>query len=201
MSILESMKKITSIGQDASENIAKAFEGLTGENTEVQFLGTRFVPVEYLPEQFGDETCKIVRIDFNGVLSGRTLMILPKEDAVKLEKLLLLDILWDSLVNKVELPDYSEMEVSLIGEVANIVVAAFLNVFANTLEDEINITPPEFIEDSGFSVVESLILEMGDNLDIALVFDNKIDIVGKFPIKCNLLILINPETVENLNIL
>ncbi|WP_292461027.1 chemotaxis protein CheC [Methanothermococcus sp.] len=201
MSILESMRKITNIGLVASENIAKTFSELTSENTEVQFLGTRFVPVEFLPEQFGDETCKIVRIDFNGILSGRCLMILPEEDSVKLEKLLLLDILWDSLINKSKLPDYSEMEISLIGEVANILVAAFLNVFANSLNDEIDITPPEFIKDSGFSVVESLITEIADDTDIALVFDNKIDIIGKFNINCNILILINPQTIENLDIL
>ena len=199
MSILESMKKITNIGRDASDNIAKTFSELTGENVEVLFLGTRFVPVEHLPEQFGDETCKIVRIDFNGVLSGRTLMMLPEEDAVRLEKLLLLDILWDSLVNRSDLPDYSEMEVSLVNEVANIVVAAFLNVFANALNDEINITTPEFIKDSGFSVVESLIIEMEEDLDISLVFDNKIDIVGKFPVNCNILVLISADTIENLD--
>ncbi|MDK2790560.1 MAG: chemotaxis protein CheC [Methanothermococcus sp.] len=199
MSILESMKKITDIGRKASENTAEAFSGLTGENTEVYFLGTRFVPIEYLPEQFGDETCKIIRIDFDGVLAGGALMILPEQDSVKLEKLLLLDMIWDSLVYNQELPDYSEMEVSVIGEVANIVVAAFLNVFANALGDEINITTPEFIRDSGYSVVESLVLEMADDLEVALVFDAKIEIVGRFPINCNILILINQETLKNLD--
>lgn len=77
-------------------------------------MGTRFVPIEYLPEQFGDETCKIIRIDFDGVLAGGALMILPEQDSVKLEKLLLLDMIWDSLVYNQELPDYSEWKSQLL---------------------------------------------------------------------------------------
>ncbi|HIP17562.1 MAG TPA: chemotaxis protein CheC [Methanothermococcus okinawensis] len=199
MGILDSMRKLIDIGHDASENIARSFSELTGEMTDVQFLGVRFMPLEFLTEQFDDRTYKVVRIDFNGVLSGKSLMLLPEEDAVKLEKLLLIDIIWDSLVDKSDLPDYKEMEVSVMGEVANIIIAAFLNVFANALNSEINITTPEFIKDSGFSVVESVVVEMAEKLDIALIFDNKINILGRYPINCNILILIDPETIEQLD--
>ncbi|GBF36933.1 MAG TPA: chemotaxis protein CheC [Methanothermococcus okinawensis] len=199
MGILESMRRLINIGREASENIAKSFTELTGETTDVQFLGVRFTPLEFLAEQFDDRIYKVVRIDFEGVLTGKSLMLLPEEDAVKLEKMLLIDILWDSLVNRSELPDYKEMEVSLMGEVANIVVASFLNVFANALNSEINITTPEFVKDSGFSVVESLVVEMAEKIDIALIFDNKITILEKYPINCNILILIDPETIEQLD--
>ena len=199
MGILDSMRKLIDIGHDASENIARSFSELTGEMTDVQFLGVRFMPLEFLTEQFDDRTYKVVRIDFNGILSGKSLMLLPEEDAVKLEKLLLIDIIWDSLVDKSDLPDYKEMEVSVMGEVANIIIAAFLNVFANALNSEINITTPEFIKDSGFSVVESVVVEMAEKLDIALIFDNKINILGRYPINCNILILIDPETIEQLD--
>jgi len=199
MGILESMRKLISIGREASENIGRSFTELTGETTDVQFLGVRFIPLEFLVEQFDDRIYKVVRIDFEGILKGKSLMLLPEEDAVKLEKMLLIDILWDSLVNKSELPDYKEMEVSVMSEVANIVIASFLNVFANAFNSEINITTPEFIKDSGFSVVESLVVEMAEKIDIALIFDNKITILGKYPINCNVLILIDPETIEQLD--
>ena len=199
MGILESIRRLIDISREASEGIAKSFSELTGEKTDVQFLGIRFAPLEFLTEQFDDRIYKVVRIDFDGILTGKSLMLLPEEDAVKLEKILLIDILWDSLVNRSELPEYSEIETSVMNEVANIVVAAFLNVFANALNSEINITTPEFIKDSGISVVESLAKEMEEKIDIALIFDNKINIIGKSLINCNILILIDPITIEQLD--
>jgi chemotaxis protein CheC len=126
--------------------------------------------------------------------------MINEEDSVKLEKLLLLDLVWDGLVNKTELPDYKEIEESVLNEVANVVLASFLNVFANALNSEINITTPEFTKDSGFNIVESLVLQMADKgIENAMVFDNKIDIVGRFPIKSNIFIMIDPEKLENLD--
>ncbi|MBA2861950.1 chemotaxis protein CheC [Methanococcus maripaludis] len=200
MGVIETINKIVDIGKDAAENTANAFTGLTGEDTDIHFTGLRFVPVEYIPEQFSDETCKVVRINFDGILSGTSVLMVNEEDSIKLEKLLLLDLVWDGLVNKTELPDYAEIEESVLNEVANVVLASFLNVFANALKSEINITTPEFTKDSGFNIVESLVLEMADKgIENALVFDNKIDIVGRFPIKSNIFILIDPEKLENLD--
>jgi len=200
LGVIDTVNKLISIGRDAAENTANAFTGLTGETTDIHFTGLRFVPVEFIPEQFTDETCKVVRINFDGILSGTSVLMLNEEDAVKLEKLLLLDMIWDGLINKTELPDYKEIEESVINEVANVVLASFLNVFANALKDEINITIPEFTKDTGFNIVESLVLEMADRgIENALVFDNKIEIVGRFPIKSNIFILIDPEKLENLD--
>uniref|UniRef100_A9AB13 CheC, inhibitor of MCP methylation n=1 Tax=Methanococcus maripaludis (strain C6 / ATCC BAA-1332) TaxID=444158 RepID=A9AB13_METM6 len=200
MGVVETINKLVDIGKDAAENTANAFTGLTGESTDIHFTGLRFVPVEYIPEQFSDETCKVVRINFDGILSGTSVLMINEEDSIKLEKLLLLDMVWDGLVNKTELPDYAEIEESVLNEVANVVLASFLNVFANALKSEINITTPEFTKDSGFNIVESLVLEMADKgIENALVFDNKIDIIGRFPIKSNIFILIDPEKLENLD--
>ncbi|WP_423792169.1 chemotaxis protein CheC [Methanocaldococcus indicus] len=199
MSLLEPINKLIEIGREASENMANAFMELTGENVEVYFLGLRFALIEYVPEQFGDINYKAARIDFNGILKGKSLILIPEQDSVKLEKLLLLDILWDSLVHKEQLPDYEEMEKSLINEVGNIVISSFLNVFANRLNGTINITPPEFIKDIGFSIVEALIAEVAEKTDIVLLFDNKIEIIGRFPLKCYLLIIIEPESLERLD--
>ncbi|WP_048058454.1 chemotaxis protein CheC [Methanococcus maripaludis] len=200
MGVIDTINKLVDIGKDAAENTANAFTGLTGENTDIYFTGLRFVPIEYIPEQFDDETCKVVKINFDGPLSGTAVLMINEEDSVKLEKLLLLDFVWDGLVNKAELPEYSEIEESVLNEVANVVLASFLNVFANALKSEINITTPEFTKDSGFNIVESLVLDMADKgIDNALVFDNKIDIVGRFPIKSNIFVLIDPEKLQNLD--
>ncbi|MCS3900413.1 chemotaxis protein CheC [Methanococcus voltae] len=200
MGVIDAIKKITEIGQEAAENVGDSFTGLTGQSTDVSFLGTRFVPLERLPEQFSEDYCKITKIDFDGILTGNSMLILPEVDAVKLEKLLLLDLIWDSLTNKTDMPDYKEMESSVINEVANIVLAAFLNVFANELNGEINITTPKFAKDAGFNVVESLVIELMErNVEYALVFDTKIEVVGRFPLNCNILIMINPETINNLD--
>jgi len=40
---------------------------------------------------------------------------------------------------------------------------------------------------------------MAEQIDIALIFDNKIHILGKYPINCNILILIDPTTIEQLD--
>ncbi|ABR54167.1 CheC, inhibitor of MCP methylation [Methanococcus vannielii SB] len=199
MGVVETINKLISIGKDAADNTAKSFSGLTGENADIHFTGLRFVPVEFIPEQFTDETCKVVRINFDGILSGTSVLMINEEDSVKLEKLLLLDMIWDGLINRTELPEYSEIEESVINEVANVVLASFLNVFANALKDEINITTPEFTKNTGFNIVESLVLEMADKgINNALVFDNTIDIVGRFPVRSNIFILIDPEKLENL---
>jgi len=200
LGVIETINKLVDIGKDAAENTASAFTGLTCETTDIHFTGLRFVPVEYIPEQFSDETCKVVKINFDGILSGTSVLMINEEDSVKLEKLLLLDLVWDGLVNKTELPDYEEIEESVLNEVANVVLASFLNVFANALNSEINITTPEFTKDSGFNIVESLVLEMADKgIDNMLVFDNKIDIIRRFPIKINIFIMIDPEKLENLD--
>ncbi|ADG13200.1 chemotaxis protein CheC [Methanocaldococcus infernus] len=199
MSLLKPIFKLIEISKEAVSNMEGAFSELTGENVNIFFLGLRFALIDFVPEQFGEEFYKSVRIDFNGALSGKSLILIPEKDAVKLEKLLLVDILWDSLVHKSDLPDYEELESSLIGEVGNIVVSAFLNVFANKLKDEINITPPEFIKDVGFSIVESVIAEISEKSDVVMLFDIKVEIIGKFPIKCYLLILIDPDSLSKLD--
>ena len=199
MSFIKPINRLIELGKEATENMAKSFMELTGENVEVYFLGLRFALVEFVPEQFGDEPYKAVRIDFNGVLTGNGLILLPEKDSVKLEKLMLLDILWDSMVSKSELPDYEEMESALIGEVGNIVISSFLNVFANELNGVIDITPPTFIKDMGFTIVESLIAEIAEKTDIVMLFDTKVEIVGRFPLKCYLLIVIDPDSIKKLD--
>lgn len=199
MSLLQPIHKLIDISKEATENMAKAFMELTRENVEVYFLGLRFALVEFVPEQFGDEQYKAARIDFSGVLDGKGLILLPEKDSVKLEKLMLIDILWDSMVSKTDLPNYEEMESALIGEVGNIVISSFLNVFANRLNGTIDITPPTFIKDIGFTIVESLIAEIAEKTDIVMLFDTKVEIIGRFPIKCYLIITIDPESLERLD--
>ncbi|ENN96250.1 MCP methylation inhibitor CheC [Methanocaldococcus villosus KIN24-T80] len=199
MGFIKPINRLIKLGKEATENMAHSFMELTGENVEVNFLGIRFALIEYIPEQFGDENYKAARIDFEGVLSGKGLILIPEKDAIKLEKLLLIDILWDSLVSKSELPDYEEMERSLIGEVGNIVITSFLNVFANRLNGVINFTPPEFIKDIGFTIVESLITEVAEKTDVVMLYDTKVEIIGRFPLKCYLIIIVDPESIKKLD--
>ena len=76
--------------------------------------------------------------DFNGILSGRAMLLFPEKQSMNLVRLLLKD--------EVPLEMMSELEKEALTEVGNIILNACFGTVANTLTFELNSTLPEFVQ-------------------------------------------------------
>ena len=76
--------------------------------------------------------------DFNGILSGRAMLLFPEEQSMNLVRLLLRE--------EVPLEMMSELEKEALTEVGNIILNACFGTVANTLTFELDSTLPLFVQ-------------------------------------------------------
>lgn len=133
-----------------------------------------------------------VYLNLEGVPSGYLISLFPKRSAKKISSILLDGIEENSS------EDFTEMDISTISEVGNIITSLFIDGWANLLESEINMSIPYTVNDNGSSVLTSLITEVAKDHDYAFLFNSLIHTPNR-DIKCELYLV--PENNSLTNVL
>ncbi len=165
------------MAEQGAEEVAKAATTLTGIDTSVEIRRLNFVSLETIPEELGDEMRIGVAFEFDGMPSGYLLFLFDQESAQEVVNAMVPQVSDETATASDEA--FSEMEISAITELGNIMASGFLDGWANVLDTTIDHSTPEFIYDIGPAAIDPVIIQLGETQDYAFVFDTQIVADGR----------------------
>lgn len=120
---LDALREVANIG---AGHAATALSQMTGSRIMVTVPRLQIAPLEDVPELLGnpDEVVAAVLMHMLGDLTGRTLLLFPRDDALRLSEILLARPRGGSHV-------FGELEQSALKEAGNILSAAYMNALAD----------------------------------------------------------------------
>jgi len=192
---LNKLVKLNHMAKEGAGNVAANLSQMLGIDVEMRVSKIEFVDIPDLPEAIGDVEVVGVYLMFYGVPSGFLVVLFPTSSAKKISQMLLMGIEENGS------DGFSEMEISAISEVGNIITSSFIDGWANLLKSEINISTPQTIHDIGSAVIDPVLIEIGKQVDNAFVFNSMISAKNE-DIHCELYVFPDldklMEAIENI---
>lgn len=155
-----------------AETVAANLGAMTGIETDVAVSHLDFVPVEDVPGVMAADQHVGTVFQFSGAMDGY-LAVLFEEDAAS------------TIASALAPGEPGEaMRRSAIEEIGNITASGFVDGWANALDTTIDHSVPDFVDDMGRAVLESIAVELGMSQEFAYVFD--VVITADEPMTCRL---------------
>ncbi|MFB6268440.1 MAG: chemotaxis protein CheC [Halobacterium sp.] len=146
---LDSLASFSQTGDRGGERAADSLETLTGVPANCDLSRTTLVDADGLVSFLGDASTRIA-VPFDGALSGRAVVSFEKAFAAEVAEAL-------------------GMGSGALPEVANILTSGFVDVWAESSADTIDIRPPEPVDGDDVFVPDAVVSE-----DAAVVFESQI---------------------------
>ena len=184
---LDALREISNVGLG---NAATALSQLTGQTIHLEVSRVTVTDTAGIAGLIGDGGRMVVGIYLRmlGKAQGNILMVFPGEDAGRiLEKLL------PGKVSRGNSP--TELELSALKEVGNILASAYLNALGEMLRMPLIPSVPHLCIDSAGTVIESALSTFGEAGEVTLMLDTEFfskdeRICGRF------FLLPSPSSVE-----
>jgi len=159
------------LAKEGAGNAAGQIGMMTGLDTDVDISRLRFVPLEGVPRQVGDDRFVGVVFELKGMPSGYLVVLFDEASA--------------KTVASSMMPGGSSDEAGIgtmtegaIKELGNIMTSGFIDGWANVLGTSIEHTPPNFVHDMGSAIMSPVVGKLGKQQDYAFVIDSTIEIDG-----------------------
>ena len=170
--------------------ITHAISGLSemvGQPVRTTFLAPRILPASQVSSLVGDPEDQMVAIHIGveGDASGHIMVVFQPQTAIDLLKLLLGT---DSSFEE----GLSELEISAMGEMGNIMGAYFLSALGDATGVKLRPTPPTVMMDMAAAVIDAAVADLMIHADDVLVVDTRFGTTDK-QIRGVFLVLPNPE--------
>lgn len=151
--------------------VSDQLEMMTGLETEVTVSHLNFVPIEEVPNTIDTDTYTGTVFQFEGPMDGFLSVLFDRSTA-------------DSVVSAMVPGDDvdTEMQQGALEELGNITASGFIDGWANALDTTIDHSVPDFVEDMGRALLESIAARLGQSQDFAYVFD--VVITADEPMEC-----------------
>jgi chemotaxis protein CheC len=183
---LDAIKEICTI---ASATAATALSQVLNKRITMKVPEIRIVPIEVATNIMGTPNSIVAGVysrllgDFNGGL----LLTFPRNDVI---------LLVDRLVGNPEKShSLSELDVSAICEIGNVIAAAFVNAIARMINKTILISVPKLAFDMLGAIVDFILIELAENAEHALILKIEFEDVPK-TISGHFFILPNPGSLQ-----
>lgn len=152
---LDALREVANMG---AGHAATALSQLTKNRIMVSVPRLQIVPLEDVPEMLGnaDEVVAAVLMHMLGDLTGRTLLIFPRDAAMRLSEILLRREPGSSSV-------FGELEKSAIKEAGNILCAAYMNALADFMGMMLLPSVPSLVIDLCAAVLTSAQTNFGSD--------------------------------------
>lgn len=173
---LSTFIRLTAAG---AETVATNLEMMTGIETDVAVTHLDFIPIKNVANTIDESEYLGTVFEFDGAMDGYLAVMFEAAGA--------------STVTKALLPAEAEgeaMEQSAIEEIGNITASGFIDGWANALDTTIDHSVPDFVDDMGRAVLESVAVQLARSQEFAYVFD--VSITAGEPMNCRLFAF--PET-------
>lgn len=129
---------LTEIGNIGSGNAATALASLLNTVVDIEIPSIKLIDFDQVPDYLGgaDQSAIGVTITLEGDIQGMMLQIMQKEFASRL-----INTFYEKELSSLD--DITDMDLSVVREMANITTAAYVNSISTMTDTYINITPPE----------------------------------------------------------
>lgn len=160
---LDALKEVGTIG---AGNAATVLSTLLGRRIPMTVPQARLLPLTEVVDALGGAEKEVVGIctAVSGDAKASILFLLPLERARHLVHLLLHQ-------EEGEGGAFSDMEQSALGEVTNILTGAYLQALSEMTHLQFHPTVPAFAHDMAGALVDSILSEIGQVADYALLID------------------------------
>ncbi|MFB6122462.1 MAG: chemotaxis protein CheC [Haloferacaceae archaeon] len=167
---LSAFIRLTAAG---AETVATNLETMTGIETDVSVSHLDFVPVEDVANVVDAEEYVGTVFQFTGTIEGFLAVMFAADGA---------NAVADALVPG----DAGEegLRRSAIEEIGNVTASGFVDGWANAMGTTIDHSVPDFVDDMGKAVLESIAVQLGQSQEFAYVFD--VTITAGEPLTCRL---------------
>ncbi|WP_435126215.1 chemotaxis protein CheC [Halobaculum sp. D14] len=145
----------------AADNITM----MTGTETDVDVSRLRFVPVQDVPSEVGDETVAGTIFELHGEPSGFLAILFDEASAEEVAA---------GMIPTETDPGIGDMEKGALRELGNIMTSGFIDGWANVLGTSIEHTPPQFVHDMGSAVMSPLVSRLCRRQDHAFIIDSTV---------------------------
>ncbi|UWG48033.1 Chemotaxis protein CheC, inhibitor of MCP methylation [Halanaeroarchaeum sp. HSR-CO] len=166
---LSTFIRLTAAG---AETVATNLEAMTGIETDVAVSHLDFIPVEDVPGVVEADQHVGTVFQFSGAMDGYLAVLFEDQAA-------------NTITGALTPNDPDEaMRQSAIEEIGNITASGFVDGWANALDTTIDHSVPDFVDDMGRAVLESIAVELGMSQEFAYVFD--VVLTADEPMTCRL---------------
>ncbi|AAR36591.1 chemotaxis protein CheC [Geobacter sulfurreducens] len=162
---LDALKEVSNIGV---AHAATALSQLIGKGITLQVPKVHLMKITEVPEAFGGAERIVVGIYLQmlGDARGNILIVLPRESALKLLSRLLPR-------EKSEGSLLTELEISALKEVGNILASAYLNALGALMRKTLIPSVPVLSFDMAGAVIDYVLIELGEVGDLALMVETE----------------------------
>lgn len=183
---------LTEIGNIGSGNAATALAGLLNTPVDIEIPNICLLDYTKVPEYLGgpDNTALGMTIEVEGDLNGMMLQIVEKDFASRL-----INTFYEK-----ELTDFdsiTDMDISVLREMANITTAAYVNSIAKMTNTFINIAPPKDFIDSIGNILAIPSTEYHD-LDHQVLFIDERLCFAHTEVKCAMILILEIDSMKTL---
>jgi chemotaxis protein CheC len=184
---LDALKELTNIGMGKA---AQALSQMIDKRVNISVPAAKVVQLKNVAENLGGCETEVgcIYIDMVGDISGSTLFIFDRKSAIFLGRILQGN-------EEDESEEFSELDISALMELGNVVANMYLNVIAEMLALDVRPSVPNFSFDLLGAVIDLILIEIARDSNSAMLLDTRIDVSDK-EIKGNFLILPDNKTLQ-----
>lgn len=177
-----------------NEGALKASQSLSqiiGRQISVSFPESSFVQIAVVPETLGGEELTVggIYVGITGDVTGGMLMVLPREQLIRLYNLLLRR-------PPETATDLAEVDFSAVAELGNILSASFANALSDATKLSVVSAPPEISIDMCASVIDTVIARFNEPGDRILLTKTLVYLDGSEEVVCDLLMFLDPDSMR-----
>lgn len=161
---LDALREVANIG---AGHAATALSQMIGEIIMISVPTINVTRLEDVPPLVpeGDEPVAAVLMHMMGDLTGRTLLVFPRQTALRLAELL--------LRRSARSEDFSELERSAIKEAGNILSSAYMNALSDFMGMMLMPSPPSLAIDLSSTVLTTAYVQFGSDKDFVFCVESE----------------------------
>lgn len=163
---LDALREVANIG---AGHAATALSQMTGGTIMISVPTINVAPLEEVPPQISapEEPVAAVLMNMMGDLTGRTLLVFPKQTAKRLAELMLRRPLGTPE------GDLTELEQSALKEAGNILSGAYMNALSDFMGLMLLNSPPSLAIDMSTAVLTTAYLQFGSDRDFVFCVESE----------------------------
>ena len=184
---LDALMEISNVGVG---NAATALSQMLNTSVEIRVPSVKLLEISDVPEHLGgaDKAVLGMFLKMLGDASGNMLLIYPIESAERMVSLLLQqDLKGEEL--------FSEMALSALKEVGNILASAYLSALGTMLNINLICSTPSISYDMAGAIIDYTLIELCSSEDKALVVETEFFLRGD-EVKGNFFLIPDPGSLE-----
>ena len=165
----EKIDILREFGNIGAGNATTALSVMLNSNLRMEMPVVKILDFNEIPNLIGGPDANVVAVlsHFKGEVNGMTLFVLALNEAKNLAGTMLSKTYPDDFI------DFDEMDKSVLIEVGNILMGAYVSSIGTLTNKQIWIEPPGIAVDMAASVLSLPIIELGKIGDQALIIDSK----------------------------